>query len=418
MRTIIQPLHIRGATVWNGHEAVEQPLLTDGEFICAQPHPKALEVDLSGCVVFPALVNAHDHLELNHYPRSKFRDWYANAHQWGEDMNKRLGDEPFRSLQTFRLEDRCFIGGLKNLLCGATMVAHHNPPHHCLFRKDFPVRVLRDYGWAHSLHFDTPAHLQQTYRQTPRSSPWFIHLAEGTDESASQEYRRLLEMGCAASNTVIVHAVGLSADDADGCVYHIRGIIICPTTNQYLLNQYPTDSDVLAAAIQHQNKIAIGSDSRLTADGDLLDEMRFAAGHVFSPNKIGEQHCSPAHYVVQLATQGGASIIGAQQSGTLSHGHFADWIAIRQGEAPPEDTLCQARRADLALVVKGGVPQIGDPEFMRQFTKLPQIEAQLDGQSKHMHSELAKRVHNCRLKERGLEVEALPKRTFRLFSIY
>ena len=36
-------------------------------------------VDLKGSFVLPGLVNAHDHLELNHYGRIKGRDRYENA---------------------------------------------------------------------------------------------------------------------------------------------------------------------------------------------------------------------------------------------------------------------------------------------------------------------------------------------------
>src|SRR5512145_962131 len=60
-------------------------------------------LDLGGQTVFPGLINAHDHLELNHYPRSKFRTVYDNAHQWGEDMNARLDSEPYKSLRAYPL---------------------------------------------------------------------------------------------------------------------------------------------------------------------------------------------------------------------------------------------------------------------------------------------------------------------------
>src|SRR5207237_10820947 len=36
-------------------------------------------VDLDGAFVLPGLVNAHDHLELNHYGRLKFRETHENA---------------------------------------------------------------------------------------------------------------------------------------------------------------------------------------------------------------------------------------------------------------------------------------------------------------------------------------------------
>jgi len=102
---MVKPLIIRNAQVWGGAHGV---LYTAARFL-AQPAPDSAAVDLDGCAVFPALINAHDHLELNHYPRAKFRDRYDNAHQWGEDVNARLNDEPFRSLRAHSLWDLSLI---------------------------------------------------------------------------------------------------------------------------------------------------------------------------------------------------------------------------------------------------------------------------------------------------------------------
>ncbi|MEL6308550.1 MAG: hypothetical protein AAFQ52_10445, partial [Chloroflexota bacterium] len=140
-----QPLHIRGAKVWDGEQSVERDLfIKHGRIVESKPNG-ALEVDLEGYTLFPGMVNAHDHLELNHYPRTKFREVYDNAHQWGEDVNAQLDSEPFRTLRRYPLKDRLFIGGLKNLLCGATTVAHHGPKYREMYARDFPVRVLKNY---------------------------------------------------------------------------------------------------------------------------------------------------------------------------------------------------------------------------------------------------------------------------------
>ncbi len=271
---MVQPLHIKNARVWESLKTTTtQRDLYTTDVVVDKPANGSLTVDLDGYTIFPGLINAHDHLELNHYPRSKFRDKYDNAHQWGEDMNARLDTEPYKSLRAYPLWDKLFIGGLKNLLCGATTVAHHNPPHKELWHKDFPVRVLRKYGWTHSLHFSTDAEVVESYRKTPKDVPWFIHLAEGTDDVAAGEYKRLKKLGCIGENTIIVHGVGMSPDDAIDAAKYLRGWVLCPSTNCYLLGE-----EVVRRFREYRKGayVMLGSDSRLTADGDLLSEIRLA----------------------------------------------------------------------------------------------------------------------------------------------
>lgn len=390
---MVQPLHIKNAHIWDGNETVQRDLYTT-DVVVDTPANGALTVDLDGYTIFPGLINAHDHLELNHYPRSKFRDKYDNAHQWGEDMNARLDTEPYKSLRAYPLWDKLFIGGLKNLLCGATTVAHHNPPHKELWRKDFPVRVLRKYGWAHSLHFSTDAEIVESYRSTPKDVPWFIHLAEGTDDVAAGEYQRLKALGCIDRNTVIVHGVGLDEYDTV-----IKGIVWCPSTNQYLLDN---TIDAYWIATGYCVPVAIGNDSRLTADGDLLDELRAASQLIGAVWSIG------------FVTWSAGDVLNAPKTGLLDVNFFADYVAIEHADDDGEK-LCTSRRADLALVVKGGVPQIGDPDVMAKFPHIQTVAATLDGKPKRIQLDLARRIHQNKLKEPGLDVEMLPKRGFKLW---
>src|SRR5216684_1686019 len=118
------------------------------------PRTGDVVMDLEGAFVLPGLINAHDHLELNHYGRLKQRDRYDNATSWIDDMRPALHyDARIRQNTAYLLRDRLFIGGLKNLLAGVTTVAHHNPIYREL-RGRFPVRVMNEFGWAHSFQLE------------------------------------------------------------------------------------------------------------------------------------------------------------------------------------------------------------------------------------------------------------------------
>lgn len=398
---MVRALHLKNGLLWTGDNFIRRDLYTT-EVIVDQPASDALTIDLDGWAIFPGLINAHDHLELNHYPRSKFRDVYDNAHQWGEEMNARLDAEPYQSLRAYPLKDRLFIGGLKNLLSGATTVAHHNPPHKALFRRGFPVRVLKKYGWTHSLHFSSKEEVIRSYHSTPKAWPWFIHLAEGTDEVAGAEYRQLKALGCVGSNTVIVHGVGLIEEDLHDARKTIRGLIWCPSTNQHLLNQ---TLGAKALAAKSDLQLALGSDSRLTADGDLLDELR-SAFETFGDSRL----------LLRYVTQQAADLVDCPRGGRLMAGGYADFIALSESENVAL-SLCHLHRASLALVVKGGIPQIGDPGVMAQFPHVQTVRARLDGVEKAIHIDLAYRIIKCSIQEPGLEVDAPPsKKRFWIFN--
>ena len=87
-------------------------------------------VDLDDSFVFPGLINAHDHLELNSQPRLKWRERYDNASEWIADFQPRFETDPALAVtRPDTLDDRVWVGGLKNLLSGVTTVCHHNPMH-------------------------------------------------------------------------------------------------------------------------------------------------------------------------------------------------------------------------------------------------------------------------------------------------
>lgn len=404
-----RPLHLRNATIWRA-QAAESPFahddLTLGERVLPVPRHDAQPVDVDGLTVFPGLINAHDHLELNHYPRTKFREHYDNAHQWGEDVNAHLNVSPFRELRAHPLHDRLFIGGLKNLLCGATTVAHHNPPHKALFRRDFPVRVVRRYGWAHSLHFSSDDEIRASYAATPPDAPWMIHLAEGVDATAQGEYARLKALGCIGPNTVFIHGVGLTVEDAADAQSELgapMSLVVCPSTNLYLLGQTASVQLIADHALT-----ALGSDSRLTADGDLLDEVRLAWDTFTFARSFG--------VLIDTVTRTPATLLRLPDAGHLRPGASGDLLAIRS-TSDDAHALCHARRADLALVVRGGIPQIGDPDVMARFTNTPTVPAFLDGQPKAIHRALAERLDKCTLHEPGLTVDADALKPRRLFSL-
>ena len=264
---------LRGARVALGANAAERLDVEVGSRGIARMAPalparagvRVLELD--GHLLLPGLVNAHDHLEFNLFPRLGTGP-YRNATEWAHDIY-RPDASPVREHRAVPRTLRLFWGGLKNLLCGAITVWHHNPPDESLYAADFPVRVERRCGWAHSLAFSPD--LAHRFRATPRAWPFAVHAGEGVDECARAEVFRLEELGCLDRRTVLVHAVGLDEPGLALAGARRASLVWCPSSNLFLFGR-----TLRPAAFRLP--VVLGSDSALTAAGDLLDEIRVAAG--------------------------------------------------------------------------------------------------------------------------------------------
>ena len=306
------------------------------------------EVDLAGYRLMPGLVNAHDHLEFALFPRLG-NPPYANASAWASDIQQNFAST-IQMHKAVQKEVRLWWGGIRNLLCGATTVCHHNPLEPELEREDFPVRVVRDCGWAHSIAFG--GDLQVAKKATAIGRPFILHACEGIDPDSYAEVHTLDAMSLIDENCVLVH--GLAIDESGAMLIRRRGasVILCPSSNQYLFGAVPKMSRL--EQIPH---LALGSDSPLTAAGDFLDEIGFAIGNCgIAPERA-----------YRMATETPASILRIHGGeGTMRCGARADLIAVRDAPCSPARALGSLSVADIELVLVGGQVRLASREMLNR----------------------------------------------------
>ena len=225
------------------------------------------EFDLTGYLLLPGLINAHDHLEFNLFPRLG-QGLYSNAREWAADIFH-PETSPVREHLSIPMPVRLAWGGLRNLLSGVTTVAHHNPYHDDVFNREFPVRVVRHVGWAHSLDFSPD--LASLYQRTPRNLPFIMHAAEGTDDKAIGEIALLDQLGVLGPRTVLVHALAIGRAEIDLLLRRQCSIVWCPGSNLSMFSR-----TLSGEALQSGIPIALGTDSALTFAGDIADELSAA----------------------------------------------------------------------------------------------------------------------------------------------
>lgn len=299
------------------------------------PGKFSARIRIPGGEVRPGLINGHDHLHRNHYGRLGSPP-YANAVQWAMQVQRSCASriELGRKLPRHQALQ---IGAWKNLLSGVTHVMHHDRWER-LFERDFPLTVIRIAN-ADSLGM-TPDFISRC-GDAGSSQRFALHVSEGIDEDAAREIRVLSSRGILGHGLLAVHAVGPDSDGiktlrASGCA-----VVWCPTSNHFLFGR--TAPDALIAA---GTDVILGTDSLLTGDGDILDELRFVRG------RIEDQRLTAA-----------VGSIAARRFGlpepSLLPGARADLVVLRR-------PLLEATLKDIALVIAAGKLRVLDPVLLPQ----------------------------------------------------
>ena len=215
-----------------------------------------LELRLPGRTIRPGLINAHDHLQRNHYGRLGAPP-YPDARAWARDVEHRYRDRIGAGGLVPRRE-ALLTGAWKNLFAGVTTVVHHDR-WEADFEDEFPLRVVR-LDWADSLGMIPAPDGMRPGR------PFCLHLAEGTGETAAREVHELEARGLLDANLIAVHGVGM--DPAAIALFRSSGaaLVWCPTSNLFLLGR-TAPAELLAAGTD----VLLGSDSLLQDVGlDIL----------------------------------------------------------------------------------------------------------------------------------------------------
>jgi cytosine/adenosine deaminase-related metal-dependent hydrolase/ubiquinone/menaquinone biosynthesis C-methylase UbiE len=349
----------------------------------------AAAVNLNGYVVLPGLINAHDHLEFGLFPNLG-RGPYGNAEEWATDIQRAESTEIERQRRVPK-DVRLWWGAIRNLLCGVTTVCHHNPLAPELLGDAFPVRVLTRFGWAHSLAMDND--IPAKFRAAASDAPFILHAAEGMDARSTNEVFELDRMQALDGRSVLVHGLALTPEGISLLNRRGASLVWCPTSNRFLFGRTHTPE-----VLSDLTRVVLGSDSPLTAAGDLLDEVRFA---------YSEAGVEPDELYRMLFTRPGRVFRLEHGEGSLIPGAAADLIAVRDTGVSPARTVVGLKSEDIELVMVAGRVQLASQTMMEGLpgemtTGLQGLE--VDGQIRWIRAPLgrlfaeAERALGCDLK--------------------
>ncbi len=171
--------------------------------------------------------------------------------------------------------------------------------------------------------------------------PIHVHVSEDRDEWLQRDYIKAVNV---LGADVLVHATLLTEEQVKEIASRIKGVVVCPRSNQWWGAGLPPLSALLDSGVA----VALGTDNVAWVKPDLWREME-AAFNVLRLQKPG--YADPAR-VLRMATLDAARLVGLERRGLLKPGYAADIILL-----DPARLGLRWSKNPLASLVKRGGPE-------------------------------------------------------------
>lgn len=327
-----------------------------------------MQLVFNDAVVFPGLINSHDHLDFNLFPQLGDRT-YHNYTEWGNYIHQKYPHEIAAVLKVPQAM-RTQWGLYKNLLCGVTTVINHGEK---LNVDNSPVSVINNCQSLHSVQFEKQWK-RRLNNPLKKHIPVVIHTGEGVNSLASDEINQLLRWNLLQRKLIGVHGVAMNLTQAK----KFKALVWCPVSNYFLLG---TTAPV--HRLKEKLPILFGTDSTLTGHWNIWE-------HIHIAHKTG--YLRESELYASLTTQ--PATIWGLNSGTVTPGLDADLVIARLKNRPNTvNGLLSINPADILLVISKGNIRLFDEILFSQLSELPKhnfSKIQIDGAYKYVYGDLPK----------------------------
>jgi len=303
-------------------------------------------IEFDNAIVFPGLINSHDHLDFNTFPQLGDRT-YSNYVEWGNHIHQNDNDI-IQKVLSIPKDLRVKCGLYKNLINGVTTVVNHGP---VLPIYDNIITVHQDY---HVLHSTQLEHHWKYMLNKPfkKKRPFVIHIGEGGDESSYAEIDRLRRWNLTRREIIGVHGIAMDEQQAR----HFKALVWCPASNFFLIGK-TARIDRLKACV----KVTFGTDSTLSAEWNIWEHLRLARDQ----NMVSDDE------LYAMLTSNAAEIWNIPETGKLEEGCLADLVVARKTPGTREyDTYFSIDPEDILLVMHKGVIKLFDATLKKQIKSL------------------------------------------------
>ncbi|MFZ2958107.1 MAG: amidohydrolase family protein [Candidatus Ozemobacteraceae bacterium] len=313
-------------------------------------------INLEERIVFPALINCHDHLYETFWPRSDaghFRNWYDWEHDFRESP-------VYRQKQNLSIADLYALGMYRNALSGVGMVVDH-------FSREVTgtflgkplLALLEHYFLAHSVSskaLEWGEGIQKEFRQSRGVLPFIIHIEEGFDVDITEEIEVLNRLGALAENTVLVNGIGLSDADIELMATKKASLVWTPESNRHVYHADAPIGKMMECGIP----LILGTDSPVKGSINLFEELR--AARAYSRDRLGDK-MKPLD-LIDMVTRKAAKVLRVDaQRGTIAENKAADFLIFEDTKNDPIESFFALTPRDVTMMIHKGALVFGDESF-------------------------------------------------------
>ena len=351
-------------------------VLRKGEKFPPEPDSASALFIHTGGIIFPGLINIHDHMHYNTVGLWQVPKKYTNRYQWPRERSLKT-DVKYAKYLLFD-KKYCYMPAeamkyaeVKHLVAGETAV--QGSPMGASKFCDILVRNLDVWRYfGQKKRKISPYVRNVTEVKDDKIRRWiekmdageldalFFHIAEGTDDVARAEFDFLIEKGLARKQTIIIHGTALDERQIKYMADHDMTLVWSPASNLLLYGE----TAKIPLFKKYGVKICLGTDWSPSGGKNLLNEMKIA--YQYAKHRWGDTLLTPLDLAKMVTCNPADAINWSEFVGRIKPGLYADIMVIRDGPGDPFEDLLNATEKDVELVLIGGDPLYGDSAFMVQ----------------------------------------------------
>ncbi len=353
---------------------------------CAAETPA--EVVIASCpdtVISPGLINAHDHIR---YAKEQVQDHGLERYDHRSDWRVGNGDHTVLDTSSQTDQETVLYGELRMLMGGATSIAGSISSANASgllrnldnaayneglggWRVNYATFPLGDIDGRISEDSCSPYFIDRESELSDRI--YLPHIAEGIDAVSQNEFQCLAGLAdggrnLIADNTSIVHGIGLDASDIEVVANRGAQIVWSLRSNLSLYG----DTAPVVAYDQVGVPVALGTDWVPSGSASLLREL--ACADEYNALHLGGYFDDRDLWL--MVTRNAAIATGADgQLGRLRPGFVADVAVFAKRGRSLHRAVLEAGIEDVALVMRGSAPLLGDADLLAGLTDTSTCEA-------------------------------------------